>query len=103
MNAIARLIRSEPAAVAEVVRNIVLVLVGFSIVHWTDAQVALVLALVGSVLAAAVRALVVPASHAADAVDAAAAAGRNEALAAVSALAPEPPAGRVAPRPRSAP
>ncbi len=47
--------RAEPAAIAELVRLVFIALMGFGVIHWTDAQMASVLAVLSVVLTFFVR------------------------------------------------
>lgn len=47
--------RAEPAAVAELIRLVVIALVGFGVIHWTTEQQAMLLAVVSVALTFFVR------------------------------------------------
>lgn len=92
---------TQPVAYEKAAKTVVYLLVGFTIVKWTDAQIVLVLAVIESVLGLVVWNSVTPNSRVEAKVDAAASAARDSALADVASLqAPKKSAPKPRPRPK---
>lgn len=83
-------ISDQPVAYEKLLKAVIYLLVGFTIVHWTDAQIVLVLAVGDAVLGVIVWNAVTANTKVDAKVDEAATAARNEALADVASLAPPP-------------